>query len=273
MSEQRRLRDRVWLWGHPAGSANGRYAVAAGSQMTPVEGIHYFGGSSVYFVPWVAPMDLERTTLAADHLTEVGWSVERGRVGGHGDDRDEIDRMHELAERHPVIGRVIYDDFFGMSDGEEVVLAKPYLGYTPEHVAADRERLHTQGSRPLELWLVLYTAQQIEAAVPYIKEFDGVCLWFWKESQVADWQGRVDRFLEITEGQRRQIGVYLFNFGEDRPATAELVVSQLDRCAELVRAGTIDGFVLHTNVVADVGLEAPAAARDWMAAHGDELIA
>lgn len=263
------LRERVWLWGHPAGTAEGRYAVPSGSQLTPVEGVHLFGASSVYFVPWVTPMDLERTTLGADHLREVGWSVERGRVDGHGNDRDEIDRIHDLASRHPVVGRVVYDDFFGMTGGEEVVLAKPYHDYTPARVAEDRERLHTRGSRPLELWLVLYTTQQIAAAEPYISEFDGVCLWFWKESEVAEWQTLVDRFLAITQGQRRQIGVYLYNFGEDRPASAELVVTQLDRCADLVRAGTIDGIVLHTNVVADVGLEAPAAARRWMAQNGE----
>jgi len=267
------LRDRVWLWGHPAGAAEGRYAVPSGSQLTPVEGVHLFGGSNVYFVPWVTPMDLERTTLAADHLREVGWSVERGRVASHGDDRDEIDRIHELAARHRVVGRVVYDDFFGMTEGDEVVLAKPYAGYTPATVAADRERLHKQGARQLDLWLVLYSTQQIPDAVPYIQQFDGVCLWFWKESEVADWQARVDRFLAVTEGQRRQIGVYLYNFGEDRPATPELVVSQLERCAELVRSGTIDGFVLHTNVVADVGLEASTAAQEWMARHGDEMIA
>ena len=38
------------------------------------------------------------------------------------------------------------------------------------------------------------------------------------------------------------------------------------------KEGKIEGFILHSNAVADMDFEAVAVAKKWMAEHGDEEI-
>ena len=68
------------------------------------------------------------------------------------------------------------------------------------------------------------------------------------------------------------LGLYLYNFGECRPATAEAARWQLERYTQLLRAGEIEGIVLHTNTMADLDHPAYDVETAWMREHGDEII-
>ena len=68
------------------------------------------------------------------------------------------------------------------------------------------------------------------------------------------------------------MGCYLYNFGENKEATGDAVTWQLELYKKMLFAGEIEGVVLHTNSMADLGFEAYDACRSWMAAHGDEEI-
>lgn len=71
------------------------------------------------------------------------------------------------------------------------------------------------------------------------------------------------------------IGCYLYDFGPMAEATGEVVVRQLERERELIKDGTIEGVILHTNaVVAKEGepYEAVQACVKWMNENGDEVI-
>ena len=67
--------------------------------------------------------------------------------------------------------------------------------------------------------------------------------------------------------------MHLYNFGERKQATGTAVKWQLDRYRELIVAGEIEGVVLHTNTMADLDYAAYDVALDWMAEHGDEMVA
>ena len=67
-------------------------------------------------------------------------------------------------------------------------------------------------------------------------------------------------------------GCYLWNFGEEKPATGEAVKWQLDWYRERILAGEAEGVVLHTNTMADLDLEAYDVACEWMDKHGDEVL-
>ena len=69
---------------------------------------------------------------------------------------------------------------------------------------------------------------------------------------------------------RYMFGCYLWNFGEEKEATAEAVTWQLDWYRERILNGEAEGVVLHTNTMADLDYEAYDAAEAWMDAHGDE---
>ena len=126
------------------------------------------------------------------------------------------------------------------------------------------------------MWMVLYTQEfGIDPASdadfqPYIDPFDGIIMWTWKESDVPLINEKFEIFKTMTEGKRRMIGCYLYNFGESKRATGAAVKWQLDLYRDLILAGEAEGVVLHTNTMADLDHEAYDVAIDWMREHGDE---
>jgi hypothetical protein len=68
------------------------------------------------------------------------------------------------------------------------------------------------------------------------------------------------------------VGIYLWSFGDDGEVSPEDVRMQLDRCRDFMKEGKLEGFILHSNAVADMEFAAVAEAKKWMAEHGDELI-
>jgi hypothetical protein len=243
--------------------------------MSPIEGALYLGARNLFLVPWAEPLDFAQTTAAADHLREVGWSLEHGRVPGQLPESittvdAELDYLAEQAARYPNFGRVIFDDFLRDGDGE-VEVRPAFEGFTPQRLAECRERLHA-GPRRLDLWMVLYAHQLRPQIAAHVHEFDGVSLWFWNERHVEDFERRYADFLALTPGQRRLVGCYLYNFAEGAPATDAVVTWQLDRLRAAIAAREIDGVILHTNAVADLGYPAVAAAKSWLAQHGDEEV-
>lgn len=273
------LRDLFWVWGHPAGSVSKHYATPGSSLMTPIEGALYFGARNLYFVPWADAIDIDQATLAADHLQEVGWSLEHGRVPGQLPDRiktvdEELDYLAGVAAKYGHFKRVVFDDFFAMDLTGGVEVRSTHGGFaefTPERLRAARDRLH-HAANPLGMWMVVYSHQLVDGVDRYLQEFDGASLWFWWERKVADFEASYSRFLAATEGRRRQVGCYLFNFGDNKPATDTTVIWQLDRLREAILAGEIEGVILHTNAVGDYGYPAVTAAKSWLAEHGDEVI-
>lgn len=79
-------------------------------------------------------------------------------------------------------------------------------------------------------------------------------------------------FKKQTTNTRRMFGCYLYNFGENKQATAEAVLWQPDFYREKLLSGEAEGVVLHTNTMADLDFEAYDAALAWIDEHGDEEI-
>jgi hypothetical protein len=158
----------------------------------------------------------------------------------------------------------------------------------PNHLqdlAQIQERFHNNGIRYLDTWMVLYTHEfaldpedpaskpyDEEAFPAYVEPFDGIIMWTWSEKDVNLIPEKFEAFKKLTEGKRRMVGCYLWNFGQKKPATGEAVKWQLDWWYEKLRAGEIEGIVLHTNTMADLDYEAYDAAIEWMNAHGDDEI-
>lgn len=255
------IRDNTWIWGHPPGSVSGPFQLPP-SQMTPMEAAAYFGARNSFYLPMFADVDMTKCNLGMYSLDHVGWALEC--VYSH---PEVIDRLFSQAERFPNISCGIFDDFFNEENAKN-----NSLNYTPEFLASLRTKLHTGGVRPLEMWLVFYTKQFGKDYSHFIREFDGVSLWFWSEYELENYEQFCRRFFEMTPTNKRMIGVYLYNFGEKKEADLNLVKYQLDCCSSWMKDGTIDGVILHTNAVADLGLEAVEAVKQWYDLHGDETV-
>jgi hypothetical protein len=197
-------------------------------------------------------------------LNKVGWEIYAA-----GKDPSVIQPLIEEAKEFPNINCGVFDDF---------VRGGTYKTIPLENMYAVNRRLHDNGVRRLDMWMVLYTQEfgidsESDAEFqPYIDPFDGIIMWTWKESDVPLIDEKFELFKKMTDGKRRMLGCYLYNFGESKQATGSAVKWQLDRYRELILSGEAEGVVLHTNTMADLDYEAYDVAVDWMREHGDERL-
>jgi len=253
-----RLRDRLWIWGHPTNSLYKAFGLNEPSSMSPMEGMGYLGARNLFYVPMRRPTHYAQCNRAMEPAREVGWSVETP---------DMVDTVIEQAHQFPNIRRAVFDDFFSDENA-----SNNSRHYPPEKLADLRHALHTKAPHPLEMWMVLYTHQFDRDIARFIDEFDGVSMWIWNESDVVRFEQHCATFFDLTPKQKRLIGCYLYDFGGEKQASAKRVRDQLDRNREFILQGDIEGVILHTNAVADLGYEAVEAAKSWVLEHGDERV-
>ncbi|NLZ36524.1 MAG: hypothetical protein GX897_03490 [Clostridiales bacterium] len=259
------LRERFWLWGHPEGRYNNLYGNMRISRMTPMEGCLYLGICNTFMVPVGVDVNRRQYNKSFKTLRQVGWEVYDAGVNP-----EIIEPFIAEAADFPNIGCVVFDDF-QRGDG--------YKKIPPENLWKIKARLKENEVRPLDMWMVLYTHEfgldkaKDEDFRRYIEPFDGIIMWTWKESDVPLINDKFEIFKELTPNNRRMLGCYLYNFGEDRQATSGAVKWQLDRYREMIMTGEAEGVVLHTNTMADLDYEAYDTAVEWMEKHGDEIVA
>ncbi len=114
-SETARVRDRLHVWTHPAGSHDNYYLAPhthVKSRTTPVEGALYLGVPNLYFIQYTEELppleDFRKYAISFRPMKEVVWSL----TGMAGRTSPET-RAHvlELAEEFPNISGFILDDF------------------------------------------------------------------------------------------------------------------------------------------------------------------
>ncbi len=269
-----KLRERMWLWGHPEGRYNELIPIEK-SRMTPMECCLYLGIRNTFMVPVGIDVNRRQYNKSFTTLRHVGWETFKA-----GANPDALDPFIAESVEFPNINCVVFDDFKQQDKKEPVPVENLYIA---------KKKLKTEGPRPLDMWMVLYThefgvdADKDEAFRPYIEPFDGVIMWNWWEKNYRQIPEKFEIFKKLTPNNRRMFGCYLFDFGESCESdsqpegtvrkvecTAEAVKWQLDFYLDRMRAGEAEGIVLHTNTMADLDYEAYDAAIEWMAIHGDE---
>lgn len=265
------LRDKFWLWGHPEGRYNlnaDNFGCPDVSRMTPLEGCLYLGIRNTFMVPVGVNVNRRQYNKSFKPLKQVGWecfdACEKPEI---------VDEIISEAKDFKNISCVVVDDFKIEENG-----VPRYKKLPLSMLEALNDKLHNNGVRRLDSWMVLYTCQfginekDDQEFQPYMDEFDGVIMWTWEEKDVPLIPEKFEIFKKQTPNTRRMVGCYLYNFGEARQATGKAVKWQLDYYRELLYKGEIDGVVLHTNTMADLDYEAYDVAIAWMEEHGDEII-
>lgn len=259
-----KLRDKFWLWGHPENRYFNEYGNYRHSRMTPMEGAMYLGVQNMFMIPVGVKVNPRQYNKSFRPLQQVGWSIDNAASNSLA-----LENLIEAAGEFPNITCGVFDDFVGQRKVQPQDVAK---------YKAVNHRMHHNEVRPLTMWMVLYTHEfgvdQSEDSwlQPYIDVFDGIIMWTWKEKDIVLFEEKFDKFRTMTVNQRRMLGLYLWNFGEHKEATAKAVQWQFDRYHQLLLAGDVEGIVLHTNTMADLDYEAYDVAVEWMQKHGDEEI-
>jgi len=258
-----KLRDKLWIWGHRAGSHNSKYGFE--SFMSPVEAAVYLGVSNVFMVSLkgniVPPFD--KFSRALSVLREIKYSVvgdssSPDNASSFGD-TEEIIRQANLFDN---ITGGIFDDFYS---------ERRLKVYTPEVLGAIRRRLNSN-KKPLDMWSVIYDHNLNIDAQGQIDAFDGLSYWTWRHSDLDKFESNYGKFLALTPEKRRMLGCYLYDYGTSTQVPAQKIVWQLDRYTECIKKGEAEGIIFCSNTVADLGFEAVAAAKEWIAKHGDTEI-
>ncbi len=285
MSEK--VRDKLWIWGHPGYCFDDwwKHKPRLGKPMEPAPGMRDLGAKNIYYVPFGYQMDLQSYSQDLMGVARTGISIEDW--GDKGTDR--IKKSLEIARMFPkTTDRLIFDDFF--CDPSH---CGGWSEYTPADIRQARQQLNEAG---YELWVVLYQwqLQMTDGSIKdemllesvrknparyadenlkeYLDEFDGVSFWFWNEPSIEEYLAFTAKFFRLTPNKQRMIGCYLWNFGLAQDATPKLVRYQLDANLALLRAGQIEGVILHNNALAPFNMPGYEEAKAWVSQYGDELI-
>jgi hypothetical protein len=111
--QQPRVRDRLWLWTHPAGCYNNDFIKnrLGKSSIEPVDAVHYMGLRNAYFIRYkdVPELPFDSYYVPFKELDQVTWSL----TGASGvTSTEEREHVLQLAAGNKNITNFIMDDFF-----------------------------------------------------------------------------------------------------------------------------------------------------------------
>ncbi len=257
------VRDRMWLWGHEAGSHDTEWAIGRPSRITPVEAAFYMDVPNLIMVRYhdKPEMPFDQYAIPFRRLKQVFWSA----VGGAGRSSEE-ERRHvlELAARNPNIIGVFMDDFFRRPQdaGDLGVLGVKEL--------QSLRNQFTVAGRRLELGVTLYTFQLDMPLAAHLALCDWVSLWTWIEPDLKDLEENMARCEQLTPRSRKLLGLYMYDYGQRCPMPVEAMRMQCETALRWLRAGRIEGMIFLASCICDLELEAVEWTRDWIAKVGDE---
>ncbi len=254
----------MWLWSHVAGSYNGLFGLPGKSRMTPAEAAFYMGIPNVFMLHREGTPEppLEQFALAFEPLREVVWGI----VGESGATEDkERETVLELALHNPKISGVVMDDFFiKPKDGRVAAL-------TLDQIKDMKKKLHPSGKR-LDLWVVLYEHQLDQPLTEYLGLCDYVQFWTWYGQNLRDLRGNFEKARKLSGGAKMALGIYWWDFGNNKPLSNELMKSQCETGLQLLKQGHIEAMVFCGSWLCDRGLETVSWTRNWIRQVGQDRV-
>ncbi len=260
------VRDRLWIWGHEAGShsatnTGGQWGPLGPSRITPAEAAFYMGIPNCVMVVYgnrpEPPFD--QHALAMSPLDRVVWSVMGDAGSTRNDKESDLAAVLDVAAKHPNIVGAIMDDFF----------RGPRARYTPQQLADIQQPLHAAG---LDLWVVLYYKQVDLPVQEHLAFCDVVTFWTMPGRELANLEANFTKLLEAMPAKRRVLGCYMYNYGEKRPMDIALMEHQCGLGLQWLKEGKIEGIIFLASCICDLGLEAVEWTRGWIERVGSEAV-
>ena len=260
------VRNRMWLWGHEAGSHDTGWGISGPARITPVEAAFYMDVPNMIMVRYQdrPEMPFDRFAVPFRALNQVLWSV----VGGAGRSSEE-ERRHvlELAARNPNVVGVFMDDFFRRPHEEGDLGA-----LSVDTLQALRDQMTVAGRR-LGLGVTLYTYQLDMPLKRHLALCDWVSLWTWIAPDLKRLEENMARCEEIAPDSRKLLGLYMYDYGRRRPMPVETMAMQCETALRWLRAGRIEGMIFLASCICDLELEAVEWTRQWIARVGGAELA
>jgi len=263
-NKRQTVRDKLWIWGHPPGSHNGRFGIPGTSRMTPAEGAFYLNVPNLVLAPFPDPKEpcnslpepalYDQYAISFRPLRQVVWSI----VGAGGVIPNGLQLDRQLAQKFPNIVGLMLDDFFRKTmDGSEVGL------FTPGEVSFIHNQPEVNG-RKLELWITLqYTDLKYDLSA-YLTRVDVVTYWAINAKNLEHLEDGFAQAEKAAPHARKLLGCYLWDFGGHSPMPMGLMQKQCSLGLEWLRSGRIEGMIFLASCDCDLGLETVEWTRNWI---------
>ena len=274
----KKMKDLFWIWGqdvssHQRASGNARWKLPDKNKMGPVEGAAYLGIPNLCRVVMCGnpepPFDAESEKMRG--AGKVVWSA----MGDSGSERNnhssDLEEVLRQAALYPNITGAVLDDFF-------VHYLKPvetWARYSVEEIRRMKARLHAASPHPLEFWVVWYKGQLHYQIADYLREFDVITYWnMMAPAEHALLQEDLDRMVQLTPGNRRMTGCYIWNYGEGKPLTRKEIQFECETYYGMIKKGLSEGIIFCSNCCADLpeAEEAVSWLRGWIREVGEETV-
>ena len=268
MSDPQTVRDRLWLWGHQAGShttgpAKDIWKLPGESRITPAEAAEYMGIPNCILVVYAdqprPPFAPAARPMAS--LSRLVWSIVGDSGSTRNDRQTDLEEVLHLSAEMPNVTGAMMDDFFA---------AEGRPRYPAETLADIRRRLKSAGPRPLDLWVVLYHDQLALPVGPCLEQCDVATFWTMRTRQLDRLEANFESFCALAAARRRVLGLYMWDYGSGRAMPVPTMKRQCELGLRWLRAGRIEGMIFLASCICDLGLEAVEWTRRWIADVADE---
>jgi len=140
--------------------------------------------------------------------------------------------------------------------------------FTPQVLSEMKAALNAKG---LDFWCVLYSHEldSVENLEKYIDCFDGITLWFWGCNRMSDTGGDIEKVLSFAKGKPVMIGVYVWDYAQNKPMDTDIYINQLEECKQLLLSRKIEGVVFCSSTLGDADIETNRILKAWVKENGD----
>ena len=248
------IRDRLWLWGTRVNALQEHYGFAT-SSMSISDGLGALGIDQAMMCGMLPPTEEEYSPVA--HCQRIIWEMSFDE--GFSFQRP-IEPIIDLHRVHPNVEGVLLDDF------STTEISK---GAQPDVL----ENMRRAMPDSMSLWLVIYSMSlDIPNLSEYLRFADGISFWVWQARDLPRLTEYLDRCNDLSGGKPTVVGLYFYDFGENRRMSVDQMRDQVETGVRLTAAGECKGLCFLSSSVMDVGLETVDWTREWIFKHGDDPV-
>jgi hypothetical protein len=269
--DDRTLRDRLWMWGHDAGSLRQGFGIGGPDDMQPGDALEYMGIPNVCMVRFTGtPLppfdDFVRQLDRAKRLT---WSFVDLATNYTTDEKKRL--ALELAAKQPNLVGLDMDDFF-LGDAVPTTEGREARANLSVQQVADVRRELKARKPPLDLSLVLYSNQLHPAITRHVDLVDAVYFWTWRGRDLERLEANFRAYRALVPKKKTLLGIYMWDFGDKKPLPVASMENQCGLALEWLKRGAVDGLIFHCTPLCGMKLDAVEWSREWIARHADQPI-
>lgn len=268
------IRDRLWIWGMQVNLLQSQDPDPThgcpDSTLTTEEAMRRTGITNV-LIAGALPLTRETLDLMPSAKRIIAkWAIHKQATadftGVSLDAQGGLENLlnaKRLAASDRRVEAYLLDDF---STGA----VESGVGDSDIQMLAQANALHPP---MVPLMATIYTMtlddRNVQALLPH---FAGYMTPLWHAADIKQLPADVDKLADLSGGKPQLLCIYLFDFGNGKPASFDLMRRQLEVAEQLIRDGKVFGSVVLGQCLMDLPLDAVRCFNEWLEERGDEPV-